>query len=217
MDGSEMAEAIVLALKCPRCGGTLQGLQQDVVFWCGACQAPHEVVGEGFVQRQGFIAKGVLPSDRLPLYLPLWAFRVRYATSWEDREREALARQVPAVDWVYVTGFELHNASYFGDPGQIFTENRVRLEAGPSASLCACTRSLEEAKAYVEPHILAIIDRRVDVTGMELSCAIGEAILWGVPFLEEGDALRDGILGLKIPTAALDDLGAICALVGTKR
>ncbi|MGD0264574.1 MAG: hypothetical protein ABSD47_06380 [Candidatus Methylomirabilota bacterium] len=128
-----------------------------------------------------------------------------------------LARQVPAVEWVYVTAFELHTASYFGDPGQIVTEKRMRLEAGPSASLCACTRSLEEVKAYVEPHILAIIDRRVDVTGLELSCAIGEAILWGVPFLDEGDVLRDGILGLKIPGAALDELGAIRALVWTKR
>jgi hypothetical protein len=80
-----------------------------------------------------------------------------------------------------------------------------------------CTRSLDEAKTYVEPHILAIIDRRVDVTGMELSCAIGEAVLWGISFFDEGDVLRDGILGLKIPAAALDELGAIRALVGTKR
>jgi hypothetical protein len=212
-----MAAATVLALKCPRCGGGLQGLQQDVIFWCGACQVPHEVVGEGFVERRGSVAQAVLPSDRPPLYLPLWAFRVQYATSWEDPEREALARQVPAVEWVYVTAFELHNASYFGDPGQIFTERRVHLEAGPAASLVGCTRSLEEAKAYVEPHLLTVIDRRVDVTGMELSCAIGEAVLWGIPFLDEGDVLRDGILGLKIPAAALDDLGAIRALVGTKR
>jgi len=57
----------------------------------------------------------------------------------------------------------------------------------------------------------------VDVTGMELSCAIGEAVLWGVPFLGEGDVLRDGILGLKIPAGAVDELGALRALVGTKR
>jgi len=212
-----MTAATVLALKCPRCGGALQGLQQDVIFWCSACQAPHEVVGEGFVERQGSIARAAVPSDRPPLYLPPWAFHVQYATSWEDPERAALARQVPAVEWVYVTAFELHNASYFGDPGRIFTERRVHLEAGPAASVIGCTRSLEEAKAYVEPHILATIDRRVDVTGMELSCAIGEAMLWGVPFLDEGDALRDGILGLKIPAAAVDELSAIRALVGTRR
>ncbi len=212
-----MVAPTVLALRCPRCGGALHGLQSDVVFWCKACQVPHEVVGEGFLERQGLIAKAVLPSDQPPLYLPLWAFRVQYATTWEDPEREALARQVPALEWVYVTAFELHNASYFGDPGQIFTEKRMHLEAGPAASLVACTRSLEAAKAYVEPHILAIIDRRVDVTGMELSCAIGEVRLWGVPFFDQGDVLQDGILGLKIPASAVDEAGAIRALAGMKR
>ncbi len=212
-----MAAPTVLALRCSRCGGALRGLQQDAVFWCSACQVPHEVVGEGFVRRQGSTAQAALPSDRPPLYLPLWAFHVQYATSWEDPEREALARQMPALEWVYVTAFELHNAFYFGDPGQIFTEKRVHLEAGPAAPVVACTRSLADAKAYVEPHILSVIDRRVDVTGMELSCAIGEAMLWGVPFLDQGDVLRDGILGLKLPAAAVDELGAIRALVGTKR
>jgi len=212
-----MASPTVLALRCPGCGGTLRGLQLDVIFWCSACQVPHEVVGERFVERRGSIARAVLPSDRPSLYLPLWAFHVQYATSWEDQQRETLARQVPVIEWVYVTAFELHNASYFGDPGQVFTEKRVHLEAGPAASLVACTRSLEAAKAYVEPHILTVIDRRVDVTGMELSCVIGEVRLWGVPFLDQGDVLRDGILGLKIPAAAVDELGAIRALAGMKR
>ncbi len=211
-----MAVPTVLALRCPRCGGALHGLQSDVVFWCKGCQVPYEVVGEAFVERQGFIAKAVISSGHPFLYLPMWAFHVQYATTWEDPERESLARQVPLLEWVYVTAFELHNASYFGDPGQIFTEKLVHLEAGPAASLVACTRSLEAAKAYVEPHILTVIDRRVDVTGMELSCVIGEVRLWGVPFLDQGDVLQDGILGLKIQAAAVDEVGAIRALVGMK-
>lgn len=206
-----MGGPTVLALRCPRCGGPLSGLQQDVVFWCSACQVPHEVVGGTFVARRGLIARAAGHADRPPLHLPVWAFRVNYASHWEDPEREALARQVPGVEWVYVTGFELHNASYFGDPGQIFTQRMVHPEAGDPAPLVGCTRSLEEAKGYVEPHLLTIIDRRVDVTGLELSCAIGEALLWGVPFFDEGDTLRDGILGLKIPAAAVDELGAIRA------
>ena len=210
-----MTAVTVLALRCPRCGGPLRGLQQDVIFWCSTCQVPHEVVGESFVERKGLVARAVLPSDRPPLCLPLWAFHVRYATSWKDPKREALARLVPPIEWVYVTAFELHNASYFGDPGQIYTEKRVQLDTGPAASVIGCSRSLEEAKAYVEPHILTVIDRRVDVTDMELSCTIAEAMLWGVPFHDEGNALRDGILGLKIPAAAVDELGAMRALLGT--
>ena len=52
-----------------RGGGALRWLEQDVIFWCSACQARHEVLGEGFVKRQGFIAKAALPSPSL--YLPL--------------------------------------------------------------------------------------------------------------------------------------------------
>jgi len=206
----------VLALRCPRCGDTLRGLQRDVIFWCSACQVPYEAAGEGFVERLGSIARAALPSGYPVIHLPLWAFRVQYAMAWEDAEREARARQIPALEWVYVIAFELHNASYFGDPGQIFTERRVSLEAGSAASMVACTRSLEDAKAYVEPHILTVIDRRVDVTGMELSCAIGETRLWGVPFLDQGNMLQDGIFGLKIPAAAVDELGAVRALVEQK-
>ncbi len=206
-----MAGPIVLALRCPRCGAALSGTQQDVVFWCGGCHVPYEVVGETFVERKGKVARASLGSETPVLHLPLWAFRVSYTTRWEDPERETLARHLPLVEWVYVTAFELHNASYFGDPGQIYTEKLVRLEESPPVPVVGCTRSLEEAKAYVEPHLLTIIDRRVDVTGLELSSSIEDVVLWGVPFFDERETLRDGILGLKIPAAAVDDVAAIRA------
>jgi hypothetical protein len=142
---------------------------------------------------------------------------VQYATSWNNPERQTLARQIPPVEWVFVTGFELHNASYFGDPGMIYTEKRVRLEPATPALVVGCTRSLEEAKAYVEPHLMAVIDRRVDVTGLEMSCTIQEVLLWGIPYFDEGETLRDGILGLKVPAAAVDEVGAIRACLGTTR
>jgi len=205
-----------LALRCPRCGEPLRSLQQDVVFWCPACHVPHEVVDGAFIERRGSIAHAALGPDRSVLHLPIWAFRVEYACRWEDPARGKLARLVPAVEWVYVTGFELHNASYFGDPGMIFTEKRIRLELASPALVVGCTRSLEEAKAYVEPQLLTVIDRRVDVTGLEMSCAIRDVMLWGIPYCDEGDALRDGILGLKVPDAAVDEVGAIRACLGAR-
>lgn len=212
-----MSAPTVLSLRCPRCGMPLAGLQQDVLFWCSTCQVPHEVVGDSFVERQGQIARVLVRTEGSTLHLPVWAFRVYYLTCWEDPKREPLAQQIPRVERVYVTGFELHNASYFGDPGQVFTEARVGLEPGGPASLVACTRGLEEAKAYVEPHLLRIIDRRVDITGMELSCTIGEARLWGVPFFDDGEFLRDGIVGLKIPAVAVADVAGIRARARAKQ
>jgi hypothetical protein len=212
-----MAGPTALVLRCGRCGASLCGQQQDVVFWCSGCHVPHEVVGEAFVERRGYVARAVIGGQAAALHLPLWAFRVQYVCQWQEKAREALARQIPAVEWVYVTGFGVHNASYFGDPGMIFTEKRVRLEEAGPALVAGCSRSLAEAKAYVEPHLLAVIDRRVDVTGLEMSCAIGDARLWGVPYIDEGDALRDGILGLRIPAAALDDVAAIRRGLGARR
>jgi hypothetical protein len=212
-----MAGPTVLLLRCGRCGAPLSGQQHDVVLWCSGCQVPHELVGETFVERRGCVARAALASERPILHLPLWAFLVEYACHWEDPRREALARHAPVAEWVYVMGFTLHNASYFGDLGQIFTQKGVRLEPGPPAPVTGCIRGLEEAKAYVEPHLLAIMDRRVDVTGLELSCAIRDVLLWGVPFFDEGSALRDGILGLKFPAAAVDEVEAIRAHAGGRR
>ena len=187
----------------------MRGLQQDVVFWCQGCAAPREIVGTTFVEREGRTALPAVELTGRILHLPIWSFRVQYILRWSDPEREALARLIPPVEWVYVTGFELHNASYFGDPGLIFTEKRARLEPGPPAPVLGCALSLEAAKAYVEAHLLTIIDRRVDVTGLELGCSVGEVRLWGAPYFDDGDALHDGILGLKIPAAAVDEVAAM--------
>jgi hypothetical protein len=192
-------------------------LQQDVVFWCAACHVPHEVVDGSFIERRASIARATGAVVRSVLHLPVWAFRVEYVCRWEDPTRASQACQLPAIEWVYVTAFELHNAWYFGDPGMIFTEKRVRLEPGSPALVVGCARSLEEAKAYIEPHLLTVIDRRVDVTGLEMSCAIREVALWGIPYVDEGEVVRDGILGLKLPAAAVDEVDAIRACLGARR
>lgn len=214
-----MPTATVLSLRCPGCGGTLHGLPQDVVFWCEGCGALEEVVQDAFLQRTASVARAVQPPAGTILHLPLWAFRVDAVWQWQDPERAAQARRIAAADWVYVTAFALHNAFYFGDPGLIFTQRRVALEAAPAklAPILGCTRSLEEAKGYIEPHLLTIMDRRVDVTGLELACTIREAVLWGIPYFDEGEKLRDGILGLRIPAVAVDEIGSLRAWMKERR
>ena len=199
----------VLAVRCPRCGGEFCGVEQDVVFWCDACRIPFEVANGQFRERHGALAQADISSAAPMLSLPVWAFRVRFATAWPDPDRERRALRIPPADWVYVTGFTVHNAFYFGDPGQLLTEQRATLRAGGTGTLLGCSRGLEDAKRYVEPHLLSVIGRRVDVTGMELSVAISEVLLWGVPYFDEGTHVRDGILGRTLPAAAVDALSAI--------
>ncbi len=193
----------------------MAGAQQDVAFWCGGCAVAHEVVADRFVERPGRLAEAASGRQGAVLYLPLWAFTVHYTCRWADPKREALARLIPPIERVYVTGFRLHNPSYFGDPGLIFTEKRVILKPVAASSsgrmVAGCIRGLETARAYVEPHILTIIDRRVDVTEMEMECMIGEPVVWGVPFLAGGADLVDGILGLHFPAAAVEAIEEIRA------
>jgi hypothetical protein len=207
-----MSEPLILPLRCPRCGGGLAGLPHDVVFWCRDCVLPLEVVQGQLVERRGSTARAVLELPGTPRYLPVWALRVQVVSAWEDPEREASARHMPLSEWVYVTAFDLHNPAYFGDPGLIFTQKRMQFEPAPPAPAVGCSRSLEEAKAFVEPHLLTIIDRRVDVTGLTLSAAVEEVVLWGVPFADQGAVLQDCIVGLKYPAAALNEVGALRSL-----
>jgi len=200
---------VVLSMVCSQCGAVLPGLHQDVVFRCPSCGRVQELVGDAFVERQGSIAAVATPGKGRLLHLPMWALRVRAVCVWEDPERERQARLIPPLEWAYVTAFSLHGPDYFGEPGRIFTERRVRLTPGASAPLLGCVCGLEEAKGFVESHVLGIIDRRVDVTGLEMTCIIDEARLWGVPYFDEGDHLQDGIIGLRLPTVAVNDLTAL--------
>jgi hypothetical protein len=203
-----MATPTVLQLRCPTCGGTLNGTPQAVLFWCGDCGRLQEVVSGQFVARRVQAARALLPTATQRGHLPLWAFRVRADWSWPDQEAAA-ATTWKAPEWVYVTAFALSNGFYFGDPGLIFTQKRVVLSQGDPVPVVGGTRGLEEAKVFVEPHLLSILDRREDVTGVELSCVIDEAVLWAIPYSDDGITLTDGILGLKLPGAALDEIGAL--------
>ncbi len=136
--------------------------------------------------------------------------------SWPDQESAATAPWT-APEWVYVTAFALSNGFYFGDPGLIFTQKRVVLVPGDPAPVIGGTRGLEEAKVFVEPHLLGLLDRRADVTGVELSCVIDEAVLWAIPYADDGITLSDRLLGLKLPGAALDEIGALRAWWGERR
>lgn len=201
---------VVLPLRCPGCGGSLCGLPQDLVFWCRECAGLQELVGTAFVAREGATARAVRPGRGLLRHLPLWAFRVEAEWDWPEQVCEsALVRQLAQPEWVYVTGFRLHNAFYLGDPGLIFTQRQVSLEAADPAPLLGCSRSLAAATAFVEPHLLSIVDRRVDVTGIVLATRIGQAVLWGIPVYDDGAVLSDGILGLEFPAAAVDQIGAL--------
>lgn len=204
-----MTAPALLPLLCPRCGETLRGLQQDILFRCGGCGRFLEAAGEGYVERAGATARPSRAGVRPTLHLPMWAFRVQTKSAWTDPEREAEASLIAPIPWVYVTAFSLHNPFYFGDPGLIFTERRVELTAGEPAPAFGGVRGHDAAAAFVQSHVLTILDRRVDVTGLDLTCTMVEARVWAVPFVDKDETVEDAILGLRFPAPALNDLSGL--------
>jgi hypothetical protein len=203
-----MLTPVILPLRCPGCGGALHGTPQSVLFWCEDCRGTREVVAGELVSRPAQTARPARPGPGRLCHLPVWGLRVRAAWAWPGAARQGGAGWA-APDWVYVTAFVLSNGFYFGDPGLLFTQKRVELSPGDPAPLLGGTRGLEEAKVFVEPHLLSLLDRRADVTGVEMSCAIDAAVLWAVPYYDDGLTLTDGILGCTLPGAALDEIGAL--------
>lgn len=203
-----MNRPTVLQLRCEACGGALHGTPQALLFWCGDCGAISEIVDGRFVVRRALTATPAHRAEGRLGHLPLWGFRVRVAWEWRGADRPR-AGGWDAPEWVYVTAFSLSNAFYFGDPGLIFTQKRMVFAVSEPAPVIGGTRSLDEAKIFVEPHILSLLDRRVDVTGLTMSVVIDEAVLWAVPYYDDGAMLTDGILGCTLPGAALDEIGAL--------
>ncbi len=203
-----MPSIAVVQLTCPKCSRPLHGSPQAILFWCERCRTLFEVEEESLVARRMETAQPRLPSPGRLVHLPVWAFRVRASWTWPEAPAQPILAWKPPK-WVYVTAFAISNAFYFGDPGLLFTQKHVELAAGDRAPLAGGTRSRTEAEAFVEFHLLNLLDRRADVTGVELQCAVDDAVLWGIPSYDDGLTLVDGILGLKIPGAALEEIGAL--------
>ncbi len=198
--------AVVLALNCPRCGGSFGGAGQDVVFWCAACRLPFEVEGGRFAPRRGAVAQATAASSGTLIHLPVWAFRVHSTMTWGDPSKTERGRALPAIPWVYVAGFRVHNASYFADAGQLFTARQPALTPADAGVVIGCSRGMADAALFVEAHLLAVIDRHVDVTGLSLEVEVAEAVLWGIPYFDEGTMVRDGIIEEAIPAAVIEAL-----------
>jgi len=201
--------AVVLALTCPRCGGVFGGTGQDVVFWCASCRMPFEVEHGRFAPRRGVVAQATGGSSEAMIHLPVWAFRVRSAMAWADPGKAERAQALPPIPWVYVAGFRVHNASYFADAGQVFTGRQPALTPADGGVVMGCTRGMADAAVFVEAHLLAVIDRHVDVTGLTLQVEVAEAVLWGIPYVDEGTLMRDGIVGETLPAAVIEALPEI--------
>lgn len=207
----------VIPLKCPVCGNRLWGLEQDKVFFCAPCRKGYELTDQSFNSRDLVFARPLIEYPRVPLiYLPFYRFQVEFVASSDNKAQIYAAEKFKDLNTIWVMGYNLLRPSYFGDLGLFYTESRVELLEDPEiygrSDICrvaGCSRSVDEAKVYTKLFLLLIIDRRKDITGMDLSPLIHEVSLWAVPFYDFKDKLVDGAMGREFPAFAIDDIEAL--------
>jgi len=196
-----MKELKIIPLKCPHCGRNLEGEDVNVVFFCPDCYLALEVVGEVLKKRNLETVKAV--SEGEIVYLPLWCFEVNLKLKWEKKVKEEVLRALERLEKVYVRGFTLRRTMFYADIGLEYTERGFKYTPEGKAIPTTCTVSLIEAKRMAEAIVLRVIDRRVDITGLELELEYLSEKLLAVPFVRKGHRLEDLFARIQIPLATL--------------
>ncbi|MFO8058630.1 MAG: hypothetical protein R6V10_15195 [bacterium] len=204
-----MSKLKILPLVCPDCGRTLFGLRYDKVFMCMQCLLGLAPAEQGWKRyKLEFPVLDETPADP-PLYLPMWKMKVDVKADPQNKFQKASLRILEDLDHVWATGFSIIRPSYYADPGLAYTEQKVDPEAydgiPPRAFVAGCTRGTEEADRYAELYVTLMLDKRADVTGMEINVTPLSYSLWAMPFTEREGKVRDMFAGLEIPVFALDD------------
>lgn len=201
----------VVPLVCPDCGKSIIGLRYDRIFFCTDCVQGLLPGDTGQWERYPISFHDPGESSVAPaLYLPFWEIEIEASGTAVNRQQENSLKLLDQLKSVWVAGFNVLRASYFGDLGLLYTEKGVRLSAADPAPrgafITGCTRTMEEAFRYVELYVTLILDKRADVTGLELEISKRGERLWGVPFADRGEKIVDLVMGAELPVFALDDL-----------
>jgi len=206
-----MSELRVIPLVCPDCGRQLMGLRYDKIFMCMACRQglSPEKAGDWVRHPLSFAKPDSAPNASL-IYLPFWQIKIETHAMPVNRQQEAAIRRLDTLKSVWVQAFTLIRPSYFGDIGMFYTERDEQPEqmtVFPSGFYVAgCTRTLEDAIKYTKLFVTLILDKKADVTGMDIEVWTRDAILWAIPFADYGDKIMDLVTRTELPAFAVDDL-----------
>ena len=205
-----MVRVNIMALRCPACSSDLVGLSQDAMFYCAACHRGYEPLENGFTQHviATVIPRNVFDSGKL-FWAPFWLFDVTVkvdAKPTETRRAEEIISQHPRV---WVSAFRMWRPTYFGNPGYLYTSNRISPDLDEKRDppiLIGCSLGRQQASELVKPFMLSVIDRRVDVAFIDITCEITGARLLAVPFSLKDDKVKDTQINWEYSSMMFEDL-----------
>jgi len=204
----------VIPLKCPECAGILSGFENDRIFFCANCQSGWDFSSEIYKPlRVSYARAKKIPSQyQMLFYLPFYFYQVVLEMTLDREVSDTVARIIKDLNYIYVAGFQLLRENYFGDLGLIYTESRLALEEDKERNsqawqrIGSATRGLDDVEPYLKHYPLLIVDKRQDITGMELRVRKSFDRIWAVPFFDLGKQIQDGILGRTFSSYALDTI-----------
>lgn len=206
-----MVDYRVIPLICPDCGGELAGLRYDRVFFCSSCrQGLFPEPGSDWIRYPLSFPKLEETPRTETVHLPFWQIKFICNAFPTNSGQEIATRCLEGMDSAWITGFTVIRPSYFGDLGLVYTEKKVKPAPADRVSdgifTAGCTRTIEDALKYVKLYVTLILDKRADVTGMDIQVETRDARLWAMPFADYGDKVMDLVTGLELPAFAVDDL-----------
>ncbi len=140
------------------------------------------------------------------IHLPFWEFEVDITYRTDDAKQRARAMQ-SGLNRVFIAAFKMHSFAAYGNISLMITQRIPEIHTtGDHCFISGCRKPDSQAGELIETLVLAIIDRKVDVTGLDIQITVTDSRLLAVPFYLDGDLLRDGVIGEKYRTHAIDDL-----------
>jgi hypothetical protein len=148
-------------------------------------------------------------SEGVMFWLPVWLFDVGVkvnATTDLQVKSDKVLEQYPLV---WVSGYRMWRSSYFGNPGYLYTSNRLVPEEDSEREpphIAGCCRGMKEAVEFVKPFLLSVLDRRIDVAPIDISGEISKARLLAVPYVLNEDKVMDTQIKWEYPLIMFEDL-----------
>jgi len=204
----------IIPLKCPTCASALSGFEKDVIFFCLNCLAGWDFSEEKPKEVKLSYAKPrvILEKYRMIFYLPFYLFKVSLKLDSRDELNVRASALLKELNQVYVSGYHLMRESYFGDLALLYTEAKIEMDEDFNRSVRAwkrlgsASRPIKETMEYLSYYPLLILDKRQDITGINLKVDADFDRVWAVPFYDIGKQIQDGILGRSIPSFALNTI-----------
>ncbi len=198
-----------IILQCSSCNEKLSFAESSVLYHCVNCSKWFEPL-EGTLIEVQFIQLEPQITEPVQFHLPFRAFSL--CTSIDGDEKERVQRAQDFADnfsIVYVQAFRSRSLVNYFDWGMLYTQKKLELK-GPTVycppSLGWCSRSIEECWPFARAFMMSFIDNYVDVTDLEITCALNSPKLVAVPFSANEQLIRDCCLGESVPSVYIEGI-----------